>query len=81
MNTIIFSRMVIVPMRINDTKILRFKPGRSFAPYRSENITPLPIHKPKKTEVRNIINVYAEPTAANASAPRNCPTINVSAIL
>ena len=34
-----------------------------------------------RMEVRKVINVKEEPTAARAFFPRNCPTIRVSAIL
>jgi hypothetical protein len=32
-------------------------------------------------EVKNVIRVYDEPTAASAFLPTNCPTINVSTML
>ena len=39
------------------------------------------MHSPSRMEVRKVISVKEEPTAASASFPRNCPTIRVSAIL
>lgn len=41
----------------------------------------LPIHNPIIMDVMNVMSVYADPTAANASAPTKCPTTIVSAIL
>ena len=42
---------------------------------------PAPMQRPRKMEQRNVINVYAEPTAARASFPNILPTIKVSARL
>lgn len=51
------------------------------SPKRMENRAPLPMHNPRMMEVRKVINVKEEPTAARAFLPRNCPTIKVSAML
>lgn len=58
-----------------------FSPFSSPSPNRMEKNVPLPIHNPKRIEVRKVISVKEEPTAASAFGPRNLPTINVSAIL
>ena len=55
--------------------------AKSFCPKRMENTAPLPSDSPSRIEVRNVISVNAEPTAASASAPRKRPTISVSAML
>ena len=52
-----------------------------FAPNNIENKIPLPIHNPKIIEVKKVIMVKEEPTAAKAFDPIYCPTIKVSAIL
>lgn len=52
-----------------------------FPPQSMENTAPLPMHRPRITEVRNVISVKAEPTAARASAPSTRPTMRVSATL
>ena len=46
-----------------------------------ENTVPLPIARPRITEVRKVISEKADPTAARAFAPKNRPTIRVSAML
>lgn len=45
------------------------------------NTFPLPMQSPSKIEVKKVMSVNADPTVARAFAPRNCPTMNVSAIL
>ena len=40
-----------------------------------------PMHNPKIIDVKKVISVNDEPTAAKASEPRYFPTINVSATL
>ena len=49
-------------------------PSVSLCPNRMENTAPLPMHRPNKTEVRKVISVNADPTAAKASAPKKRPT-------
>ena len=61
--------------------MLSLNPSMSCCPYRMENTAPLPMHSPSKMDVRNVISVNAEPTAARALLPRNFPTISVSATL
>ena len=68
-------------MRIKDAKMLSLSPCSFPSPNRMENSVPLPMHNPKRIEVKKVINVKEEPTAASASPPRNRPTISVSAIL
>lgn len=50
-------------------------------PNRMENTAPLPMHSPSRIEVKKVIRVKAEPTAASASGPKKRPTIRVSATL
>ena len=47
-----------------------FSPCSSFCPNRIENKAPLPMHSPNRMEVRKVISVKADPTAARAFAPR-----------
>ena len=37
--------------------------------------------RPRKTDVKNVMSVYADPTAASALRPSARPTISVSATL
>ena len=53
----------------------------SFSPNFMEKSTPLPIARPRIMEVKNVMRVKEEPTAAKAFFPKNLPTIIVSAIL
>ena len=46
-----------------------------------ENTVPLPMARPSKMDVRNVIRVNADPTAASAPVPMNRPTMRVSAML
>lgn len=64
-----------------EARIPSFSAVSSFCPKRMEKTVPLPIARPSRTEVRNVISEKADPTAARASAPRKRPTISVSAIL
>ncbi len=43
-----------------------FKPSVSCCPKRMENTAPLPIQSPSSMEVRKVISVKADPTAASA---------------
>ena len=70
-----------MPMNPNDSTMLCFIAAVSPAPYCIEKSIPLPMHSPSTTEVRNTITAYDAPTAASASAPKNRPTISVSATL
>ena len=56
-------------------------PISSFSPNFMEKSTPLPIARPRIMEVKNVMRVKEEPTAAKAFFPKNLPTIIVSAIL
>ena len=53
----------------------------SRCPKRMENSAPLPMQSPRRMEVRKVISVKDEPTAASAFRPRTFPTISVSAML
>ena len=53
----------------------------SRAPKWIENAAPLPIERPSRIDVRKVMSVYDEPTAASASDPMKRPTRNVSARL
>ena len=79
--TATFKTTVTAPSSVKEARIPSFSPSASFCPKRMENTVPLPIARPSKMDVRNVIRENAEPTAASAPAPRNCPTISVSAIL
>ena len=57
------------------------RPSLSFSPNFMERRTPLPIAKPNIIEVKKVMRVKEEPTAAKAFLPKNRPTIKVSAIL
>lgn len=50
----------------------------SFLPYAIDTNELLPRHKPIITDVRNVISVYDEPTAASALSPTYRPTTHVS---
>ena len=76
-----FSNSATAAIIRNEVPILSFNFSSFFSPYRMENNAPLPMHSPSRIEVKNVISVYDDPTAARASAPRNLPTITVSAIL
>lgn len=82
--------------RINDrtfsskvTKVIKKKDADRFSisnlsflcSKRMENKAALPVHKPSMMEVRKVMSVKEEPTAASAFRPRNCPTIKVSTML
>ena len=75
-----FSNSATAAIIRNEVPILSFNFSSFFSPYRMENNAPLPMHSPSRIEVKNVISVYDDPTAARASAPRNLPTITVSAI-
>ena len=80
-NTSRLRTIVIMAIKKKDRKMLDFNLSIFFCPKQIENTVPLPMERPKRMEVKKVIREYAEPTAANASAPRILPTINVSAIL
>lgn len=72
---------VTIPRRENEARIHSLSAFSSFCPKRMEKTVPLPMASPRRMEVRKVISEKADPTAASASAPRNRPTISVSAIL
>ena len=76
-----FKSTVTNAIKKNDALRLSQRASLSRCPKRMENSAPLPMHRPRIIEVINVISVKAEPTAARASRPRNCPTISVSAML
>ena len=80
-NTAALRTMVTAPKRTKEAKIPSFSPLSSFSPKRIEKTVPLPMASPSRMDVRKVIREKADPTAARASAPRNRPTISVSAIL
>ena len=80
-NAEIFNNKVNPATSAKDAQILSFSPFSSFCPNRMEKTAPLPIQSPSKIEVKNVISVKDEPTAANAWLPKNFPTIRVSAML
>ena len=80
-NAIIFKTAVSSRISKKEAQIPSFNPVSSFSPNRMEKNAPLPMHSPNRIEVRNVISVNEEPTAARASEPRYLPTISVSAML
>ena len=65
-------------------EMIRRLAGRSHQVYTGVCLVkkgPEPILSPRKIEVRNVISVYDEPTAASAFFPSTLPMIRVSAIL
>ena len=56
-------------------------PSWSLWPKRMENTVPLPMQRPRSMEVKKVMSVKDEPTAARALGPRQRPIISVSAIL
>ena len=80
-NATILRMTVSDKMSTNDAQTPSFSPFSSFSPKRIEKNAPLPMHKPNRIEVRNVISVNEDPTAARASEPRYLPTISVSAML
>ena len=75
------SSTVMAAMRAKAARALSRSPASSRRPKRMENTAPLPMHSPKRMEVRKVIRVKEEPTAARASGPRYQLTIRVSATL
>ena len=57
-------------MSINEANMPSFKPFSSRCPKRIEKTAPLPKHKPNKIDVKNVIKVKEEPTAASALEPK-----------
>ena len=80
-NTSAFITSAMTPISRKDRNKLFFSRSISRFPNCMAKNALLPIHNPNRIEVRNTISVYAEPTAASASAPKNRPTISVSATL
>ena len=76
-----FSTTVRAAMRTKEARALSRKAASSRWPKRMENTAPLPIQSPSRMEVRKVISVKEEPTAARASGPRYQLTISVSATL
>ena len=75
------SRAAAAAVKTKDAQRFSRSPCSSRWPKRMENSAPLPMHRPSSTEVRNVISVNDEPTAASASRPSTRPTISVSAML
>ena len=76
-----FNAAVNTKIRAKEAHIPSFRRSSSRWPKRMENTAPLPMQSPSKMEVRKVIRAKADPTAASAPAPRNRPTISVSATL
>ena len=79
--TATFSTTVIPAIRAKAAAIPSRSPSMSRWPKRMAKTVPLPMHSPKRMEVRKVISVNAEPTAPKALEPRNWPTMRVSAML
>ena len=77
----IFNASAAAAISTKEAHTLSRRAASSRWPKRMENSAPLPIHNPSKIDVRKVISVKEEPTAASALRPRYCPTISVSAIL
>ena len=77
----IFSTAATAAMSTKDVNTASFRPCSSRWPKRMENTAPLPMQRPSRMDVRTVISVNEEPTAASASGPRKRPTISVSATL
>ena len=69
-NAAAFSARVIAAMRAKAAWAPSRRPSRSRWPKRMENTAPLPMHNPRRMEVRKVISVKDEPTAARAFLPR-----------
>ena len=76
-----FNRTVTAARSRNAAAIPSRRPRSSPWPKRREKTVPLPIASPSRMEVRKVISVKDDPTAARASSPRKRPTISVSAML
>ena len=76
-----FRRRVRTPTRRKEARTLSRRASSSRWPKRMEKTAPLPMQSPSRMEVRKVMRVKAEPTAARALEPRNLPTIRVSAML
>ena len=81
MNVRTFKSAVTSAMKKNEAQRFSQRAFSSRCPKRMENSAPLPMHRPRMMEVKKVISVKAEPTAASTFRPRNCPTISVSAML
>ena len=76
-----FRRTAAPAISTKEARMLSRNPSSSRWPKRMENSAPLPMHIPSRMEVRKVISVKDEPTAASAFFPRYLPTISVSAML
>ena len=65
-----FSPSVMAAMRAKAACAPSRRPSPSRCPKRMENTAPLPMHSPSRMEVRKVISVKEEPTAARAFFPR-----------
>ena len=78
------NRMRIIETRRmmkNEEEEALLNPCVSFSPYLTEINTPLPMARPNIIEVKKVIRVKDDPTAAKAFFPRYLPTIMVSVML
>lgn len=69
-NTAVVRTMVTPRINTKDAPILSCSLSVFSSPYLMEKTAPLPMHKPNKIEVMNVISVYDEPAAANAFGPK-----------
>ena len=76
-----FNTTVSPAMRTKEAWALSRRAASSRWPKRMENTAPLPMQSPRRMEVRKVIRVKEDPTAASASGPRYQLTIRVSATL
>ncbi len=64
-----FRKAVTIAIKKKEAHKLPRNVFSSRCPKRMENRAPLPKHNPRITEVRNVISVKEEPTAASAFLP------------
>src|SRR5699024_3135353 len=75
------SAAVTASANTKELPTLDLSAASSWRPKQVENTTPLPMHRPSRMEVRNVISVKDEPTPASAPAPTDRPTTHVSTTL
>ena len=55
-NTATFTARATAAIITKDTNMLFLSSVSFFSPYRSENTAPLPMHSPRRMDVRNVIS-------------------------
>ena len=68
-------------IRKNEAFALFLSSSASPSPNLREKSVPLPSERPRRTDVRKVMSVNEDPTAASTSGPRARPTMRVSATL